>query len=1438
MLNLTRLAVLACALAMLASTVRAEDALRVFIRAGVKTHGPGQHDHPRFLEEWTKLLNERGAKCEGAMDFPKPEQLDNTDVLVIYAAEGGTIEPDQRTSLEKFTKRGGGIVVIHDGVCGKDADWFKTIIGGAWQHGKAKWYEGEVGLYFQDTSHPITKGITNFDLKDEVYYGMNMLPEAKILASSFHDVFTIAPQIWVYEKDNYRAFVSIPGHNYTTFNLPHYRAMLMRGIAWAGKRTNVDMLCSKEELASMQWPEGGPLPPEKEKELVVVHPDFDMTLVAADPLINKAMNIDWDPQGRMWVAETPEYPAGRKPPKTTYLERGMNAEVLTEDRPARDRISILEDTNGDGVMDKKTVFADGLELVTSLCFYKDGVIVSQAPDIYWLRDTDGDNKADQKITLYTGLGTGDTHAVINNLRWGLDGWIYATHGYSAGHVTSPDKTKDFGNIGSGVVRFKPDGSMIEQYSSKGGNTWGLDIAWDGEVFYTQPTSNDLLMHVAIPEYVLARGKVDKTPSYKVLINNRSSFPLMKWERQAYVQIDLVGKFTASAGCAIYDGGAWPAEWNYSYFTTEPQINLVHHEMVKLDGVTYSANKVREPEFIAGKHLWFRPIETRIGPDGALYVIDWYNQAITHNDTRGTKHTFRNAAVRPDRDHYYGRIWRVQHKQATKLVVPDLSKAGTPELVKALDNPNLHVRNTARRLLGERGDAATVAELEKLVSNNAANPKARVPALAALADLGKATPDTIKAALKAEDPGVRKFAVATATRTGADVGEALTPMLADADPRVRLMTMIAFSSLPMTKAAAQKMVEGYGELKDGFSQSAVVAASKSNPLAFCEAVLNGANAPGPLANLLGNFTTQLAGSSKPEDVVALLNLIASAPAAKDELKLSVLTTLSRDSKAPVPWTPELEKSLKSLILSDNAQLANAAMPLVARWDSKGALAGEVKGRVSKMMEVLNDAKAPEAQRADVARGLLSLSAVNADIMPAVSKVLAETDSMNLKKEIVGALSATPSADAGKAMIDVYPALPGDLQMIAFSELLKRTDWSMALLDALDSNKIKATLLGPANLHRLRQHADAAVAKRANEAIDKILGPETKEKDALIAKFTPIVSAPGGDAAKGKEVFTKNCATCHKLGDIGREVGPVLNGIGAHGPAALIVAILDPNREVEPSFTNWMVKTKEGEVFDGVLVRENAGTVLLRNAAGEKEIKKEDIKQRRNTGMSLMPNGFEALGGDQLKDLLTFVCGADQKYRFVDLSTAFTADTRKGLYISDSNPDDSFKFKKMGVVIQENIPFNFQDPAKSASGKNVVVLAGGPNGSFSKKQPKKVEAKVGAAAKTLHILGFAAGWGYPAVKEKDPVLKLTVVYSNGETEEFVYKNGVEVGDYLGDPEIPGTKMVKSNIANHSNVRYLAQPLKKQAVIDKIVLESFDNGVAPTTIAITAELVETHK
>ena len=200
------------------------------------------------------------------------------------------------------------------------------------------------------------------------------------------------------------------------------------------------------------------------------------------------------------------------------------------------------------------------------------------------------------------------------------------------------------------------------------------------MFWTQPTSGTVFFHTVLPESVLAKGRLTGTTSWKGMITGQTTYPRMSRPEQAYVQIDQVGQFTAAAGCAIYDGGAWPEKWRYSYFTGEPTLNIVHHEFVKPDGVSYTTAKEQgreQTEFMRSGDMWFRPIETRVGPDGALYIVDFYNQAVIHNDTRGPQHGPANAAVRPDRDHYFGRIWRVQHKQATRLDHAGAESRGSP-----------------------------------------------------------------------------------------------------------------------------------------------------------------------------------------------------------------------------------------------------------------------------------------------------------------------------------------------------------------------------------------------------------------------------------------------------------------------------------------------------------------------------------------------------------------------------------------------------------------------------------------------------------------------------------------------------------------------------------------------------------------------------------------
>jgi len=1463
----------------LAASGQAEP-LRVFIRGGKKTHGPNAHEHERFLNDWKVLLAERGMKADGALDWPTAEQMKNTDVIIVHAQSGGDATAEQKANLAEFTKRGGGLVVIHAAAVSNDPPWWKSMVGGSWVPNVTKFKEGPMDLYFTENQqlgggHPITKGASNFHLDDEIYYDMDLAPEIRVLATAYTpkvregkkvaeggkaNIYDIQPQMWTYEKDKYRAVVCIPGHLYDTFSLPNYRAILLRSIAWAGQRANVDEFCKKEEIAALTYPPGGPQRPEDTIKALEIHPDFNFQLVASEPLITKPMNFDWDPKGRLWVAETPEYPNGRRGMRPDYRGKewkdhgGIDPEPGQQERKALDKISILTDTNGDGVMDKKEIFYEGLELVTGFVFYKDGVIVTQAPDILWLRDTDGDGKADTVVKLYTGLGTQDTHAVINNPRWGWDGWIYATHGYSGSDKVLNVKGELMPKIGSGVVRFKPDGSAIEQYSSKGGNTWGLEITGDNRVMWTQPTSGTVLNHTILPEYALARGKIGNTASFNNVIASPKTFPAMSWDQQAYRQIDHVGDFTAAAGCVIYDGGSWPKEYNGDYFVTEPTINIVHHSRLKPVGSSYTGYKLpgrEETEFIRSTDMWWRPIEVRVGPDGAVYVGDFYNQAVIHNDTRGPDHNKVNAAVRPDRDHYFGRIWRLDHKEAKKIAVPDLSKSGIGELAKALDHPNRAVRMTASRLLidtlpsvaGHGDMSATIGLVENQLQSG--NPETRIAALwtlnnARVLDVTLLKPSSLLVLLTDKDDDVRRNALLVAEnseiRTNnafrADIGnldKGITAALGDANGQVRVAALRALSNAVLTDETAKALVAAWPKLDDDFQRSAAVGAAFQNSAASISAALDSAD-PNLLAPLVGALAQNIGDKNDLAAAEKLVVALSSKPASADALKRSILDTLSRSLKDAPAMTPSLSAALGKLL---NGGASGSALPLAAKWDRAGALKPMIDGLAKDLFARLNSGN--DAEKLSAAQALIGLRASNKEVFPALEELLGKPNfSPTSKRELIMAIGATGDPAAGASIVRTFAKLDPTAQSAAFDTLLQRAEWTLALLDAARDHKIDLTPLGPASLGRLRTHPNKEVAQRSNAMLDELLGPAIKAKNDVIAKLTPEVEKPG-DAAKGKTLFTTTCAICHKLDDIGADIGPALTGMGAHGPAELLISIVDPNREVDPSFTTWNIETKNGQIYAGIISRENPATIAMKSLAGEQEIKVSEIKSRVNTGRSLMPEGFEGLGAENLRDILTFICGsAGQRFRLVDLKSAYTADTRQGLYASQAATGDTLPFRKFGVVSFEGVPFTIMDPAKSPTGNNVVVLKGGPGKCFAQSLPQRVEARLGGfKANRLHFLGGVTGWGFNGSGATDDVMKVTVVYSDGQNEEIICKNGVEFADYRPHVDVPGSKA--TDLVSAHQLRFFSKPLKRSAPIEKLVLESFASSAAPTTVAITAELAD---
>jgi putative membrane-bound dehydrogenase-like protein len=1396
-----------------------EKPLRVFIRVDEKVHSIENSERAKFLQDWTRLLNERGAMATGAARVPTRDELDRTDVLVITATDGNNLASEDRKSLERFVRRGGGLVALRDGILGTNGAWFKTLVGGAAEPARTNCAMGLTGLYLQDYQHPITQDVSNFDLDDGALYPIQINADAKVLATTFHTAKEIVPQMWTYEKGRGRAFVSLQGHRQSTFNLPHFRGLILRGIAWAGKR-DVNSLIRPDELASFRYPAGGPTAPEQAGRKIHLSPEFDLTLVAAEPMVVKPISLDWDPRGRMWVAITPEYP------------------FKQDKSPNKDAILILEDTDGDGRMDRRTAFCEGLNLVTSFVFHRDGVIVSQAPQILLLRDTNGDGKADKREVLFSGFGAYDTHAVVNNLRHGLDGWIYGCQGYSGTDSTNivNGQGRKFGKIGNGIFRFKPDGSAIEQVSSYNGNSWGIDFSWDGELFFSK-ANGPHISHVVMPERYLSLGKLGNATSDKSIEDHRKVNPAFSDRRHEYVQVAPVGEFTAASGCTIYQGGAWPEKYHGSHFVCEPTVHIVHEDILtRAESPTFEATRRDDAEFLAGSDLWFRPVHTRVGPDGALYLLDFYNQAISHNDIRGIAHGKGNAAVRPDRDHLHGRIWRIQHIQARRSAVPALAAVPSVDLVGALLHPNAWVRWTAQRLLVEKPDLSVVPQLVSLLTNRVNY--AKVHALWTLHQWNALADANLIGGITSAHPSVQNNAlrIVSELRAGpsSNVVAAVVKQLKDTSERTRLDALLALTQWTPNKdtiSAVHKLFSDLKDAKESWTKSAILGIARRAPTNFIRASFasdKSENYRELLAPLVEDFIFK-----KDGPVTAwILAHAARQAAGTDKLKIHVLQTLAKylGDFAPPPST-NIAAAIRSLVKSENRAVKVAAYPLITKYDKRGSLADELASLRKGLLADLEKEKMKDEDRNSLITTVMTIEALQPQTIERLDALLARGVSREVQKHIINELSRTKSPLVPATLIGNYSKLGSENKQLALGTLVKRSDWADTLLDAIAKKTIELSDLGVQGPSRLLTHPDAAIAKKAATIVEAIRGPQTREKDALIAHYLAYLDKPA-DLKNGKELFEKNCAVCHKFGDRGKDVGPTLTGVGLHGPRVLLTHILDPNRVIEGNFVSYNLVTKKDEDYTGLIKSENNEKVTLRNIEGEVEVRRADIATFKSSGLSLMPEGLEALGEKNIADIVAYLTTTVPKgFRPLNLASAFTADSRKGLYAVQSD-SPSLAFKQFGIVMVDNIPFDIVNPVATPRGNNVVVLKGGSG--FAKSLPQHVEFPVGTKAKKIYVLGGVAGWGFPygAPDAHDvPAAKAMLEYSDGQTEEVIWKNGEEFADYVRPYEVPGSKSA-GDLLTAGQLRWFAIVPKRRAEIKTIRLESFNNQVAPTFVAMTAQ------
>jgi hypothetical protein len=733
---------------------------------------------------------------------------------------------------------------------------------------------------------------------------------------------------------------------------------------------------------------------------------------------------------------------------------------------------------------------------------------------------------------------------------------------------------------------------------------------------------------------------------------------------------------------------------------------------------------------------------------------------------------------------------------------------------------------------DRTDVSTVVPQLRSIAETESFAPARILALWALCRRDTLPSETLQRALRSDDASVRKSALLIVESLGTKNSVSIAALLDDPDARVRLTALRAMASSPLDAEGARALLSTLPKLSDPWSRSAAIAAASSNPQPILEEALSSATPPNnALLDLALSLARSLAETGTPESLVNLVNATAKAPPQSEALARTVLEALASHKTAAPRELSSGQSSLKSILSSPNIPLAAAAMPIAALW-AKTELRAEIQTAIHSALQFAEDQNAPPAHRASAIRGLLGVRKLDARILDRMLAILQANPEDTLAVEIVRALCSEEDGELGKRLAPLLASLSPIPQSALFEALAGRPVWANAVLDALESKALKVSLLGPTRLSKLRLHPDAQTSKRATELINTLGAGTNPAKDEIIAKLEPEIAAKTGNEKKGKELFTSACATCHKFNNIGMEVGPVLDGIGVHGTHELLIHVIDPSRVVDNEHRTWNIALKNGNFATGIIARENDRSVLLKMAGGAtQEIALADIKLRQEVPQSLMPEGFEALGSEGLRDIFAYLSAGNSKYRALNLSTAFTTDTEGGgLYQSRAAKDDSLRPLKFGVVKAENVPFSLPDPSTTSNGGNVIVLKNNDGNSYASTLPQRVEIPVGFAAGNLHFLSGVAGWGGTPDMHK-PAMRVTIEHSEGPSQVEELFSGDVFIDYNSRFEVPGSKRVEGITKRH-HVRYFWLPVSNRTPIRRIVLESYKNGISPTTLAITAD------
>ncbi len=978
-----------------------------------------------------------------------------------------------------------------------------------------------------------------------------------------------------------------------------------------------------------------PRSPEESLESIKVRPGLKVELVAAEPLIQDPVAFDWDTQGRLWVVEMSDYPNGVMSPEA---KPHQNDELRGQ---PGGRIKILTDTNGDGRYDEAKTFMEGIAFPSGIQLWRDGVLVTAAPEIFFASDRDGDGRAEFKQTLYKGFVEGNQQHRVNGLRYGLDNWLYVGNGDSGGEVAvvnsllpQSETSKTSAPIRGRDLRIRPDEGLLDAISGqtqfgRERNDWG---DWFGN------NNSRPIWHYALEDRYLRRNPHLAVRDTRVEIAEVPGaapvFPQSKTMAR-FNDFDRANRFTSACSTSIYRDRYLGDEFYGNAFVCEPVHNLVSRLVLTSDGATFKARRAADEqnsEFLASSDNWFRPVMVRTGPDGAVWIADMYRAVIEHPRWIPPEWQ-RKLDLRAGSDR--GRIYRVVRADSAPKptccsdspAATGAAKDQTPvrplaaghlsneTLLAQLASPNGWWRDTAQRLLVERQDKTVVEPLNKMATEHA-QPLARLHALCTLDGLHALTKPVVLKALNDRDAGVRRHAVRLSESWLHD-GEVLKQLV----PRVGDET-------PVVLQLAYSLGETRGDDETPGHLLAELALRHVNDSLISTAMLSSLharNAEAVESDLARQLVRQ--GRQASPDLVSLLGRISAQSVALRNGQLSQQTLSS--------LLPRTEAEAEAV--SPNA-LFPALRQLLgnAKADELERMAAVQPGWKLLLNRARQMAAAPQADNRDRIASMELLATAkpfNDDDFALIKGRLSPREPIEIQQAAVVALTGLGRADVPHMLLDNWRTLSPQVRQHVLDALLQRDATTLVLLDAFEKQQVSISDFDAVRRERLLVHKNSAIKDRAAKLF---AASSTTTRQQVLDAFSNVLKMTG-DTSRGRAVFDKRCSACHRLQDIGKQIGADLGAVKDRSAPALLTAILDPNRAVETRYFSYTIQTNDGRAFSGMLTSETGNSVTLVGADGKETVLlRADIDELASSNKSFMPEGLEKdLSPQDVADVIAFV-----------------------------------------------------------------------------------------------------------------------------------------------------------------------------------------------------------